>query len=214
MWQSVCMCTHLQQRAPGHLPPDCLPHFDPLVGTAPHHPALLLPVLSKQVAPAKIDEACSKAAAGHYQLACAAAWEGKHGCACETGINHPNQVCVRVGDCRAKFAIYLGCCIVVNHCACHAGRQSRLLFLVRTAALPPSSPPASPLPLWLQYYEESRKALGELQENNAAAAAPAGQQQLPETPGAADAGRQLQAVLGSTGQQPGSEHAAKVQRTG
>ncbi|KAI7846146.1 hypothetical protein COHA_000316 [Chlorella ohadii] len=106
-----------------------------------------------QVAPAKIDEACSKAAAGHYQLACAAAWEGKHGCACETGINHPNQ-----------------------------------------------------------YYEESRKALGELQENNAAAAA--GQQQLPETPGAADAGRQLQAVLGSNGQQPGSEHAAKVQRTG
>lgn len=44
-----------------------------------------------QVAPAKIEEACNKAKAGHFQLACAAAWEGKHGCACDTGINHPNQ---------------------------------------------------------------------------------------------------------------------------
>ena len=52
------------------------------------------------MAPAKIDEACSKAAAGHYQLACAAAWEGKHGCACETGINHPNQVRARISGLR------------------------------------------------------------------------------------------------------------------
>ncbi|KAL4459160.1 hypothetical protein ABPG75_014025 [Micractinium tetrahymenae] len=44
-----------------------------------------------QVAPTKIEEACNKAKAGHFQLACAAAWEGKHGCACDTGINHPNQ---------------------------------------------------------------------------------------------------------------------------
>lgn len=45
-----------------------------------------------QVSPAKIEEAVGKAAAGHYQLACAAAWEGKHGCSCDSGINHPNQV--------------------------------------------------------------------------------------------------------------------------
>ncbi|EFN53581.1 hypothetical protein CHLNCDRAFT_8099, partial [Chlorella variabilis] len=44
-----------------------------------------------QVSPAKIEEAVGKAAAGHYQLACAAAWEGKHGCSCDSGINHPNQ---------------------------------------------------------------------------------------------------------------------------
>eukprot|EP00887_Chlorella_sp_A99_P000561 scaffold17.g561.t1 len=44
-----------------------------------------------QVAPAKVDEAVAKARGGHFQLACAAAWEGKHGCACEIGINHPNQ---------------------------------------------------------------------------------------------------------------------------
>ena len=44
------------------------------------------------MAPAKIDEAVTKARGGHFQLACAAVWEGKHGCMCETGINHPNQV--------------------------------------------------------------------------------------------------------------------------
>ena len=33
-----------------------------------------------------------KAQEGHFQLACAAAFEGMHGCACDTGINHPNQV--------------------------------------------------------------------------------------------------------------------------
>ena len=56
----------------------------------------------RQVAPAKVEEACAKAKAGHFQLACATAWEGKHGCACETGINHPNQVGARVmlGDLR------------------------------------------------------------------------------------------------------------------
>jgi DNA primase large subunit len=44
-----------------------------------------------EVAPAKAEEAVGKARAGHFQLACAAAWEGKMGCACDTGINHPNQ---------------------------------------------------------------------------------------------------------------------------
>lgn len=45
-----------------------------------------------QVSSGKVEEAVAKAKAGHYQLACAAAWEGKHGCSCESGINHPNQV--------------------------------------------------------------------------------------------------------------------------
>lgn len=44
-----------------------------------------------RVEPSKADEAVSKAKAGHFQLACAAAWEGKMGCSCDTGINHPNQ---------------------------------------------------------------------------------------------------------------------------
>ena len=35
----------------------------------------------------------NKAQEGHFQLACAAAFEGVHSCACDTGINHPNQVC-------------------------------------------------------------------------------------------------------------------------
>lgn len=39
----------------------------------------------------KISEAVSKSRAGHYQLACAAAFEGIHGCSCETGINLPAQ---------------------------------------------------------------------------------------------------------------------------
>ena len=43
------------------------------------------------VAPVKAEEAVGKAKAGHYQLACAAVWEGKMGCSCDTGINHPNQ---------------------------------------------------------------------------------------------------------------------------
>ncbi len=41
--------------------------------------------------PRAADEAAAKARAGHFQLACAAAFEGAHGCACDTGINHPNQ---------------------------------------------------------------------------------------------------------------------------
>lgn len=44
-----------------------------------------------QVSGPKVDEAVKKASAGHYQLACAAVWEGKMGCSCDTGINHPNQ---------------------------------------------------------------------------------------------------------------------------
>lgn len=38
-----------------------------------------------------VSEAAAKAKAGHFQLACAAAWEGQHSCSCDTGINHPNQ---------------------------------------------------------------------------------------------------------------------------
>ncbi|KAK9838163.1 hypothetical protein WJX81_005591 [Elliptochloris bilobata] len=41
--------------------------------------------------PRAADEATARARAGHFQLACASAFEGAHGCACETGINHPNQ---------------------------------------------------------------------------------------------------------------------------
>ncbi|KDD74000.1 DNA primase, partial [Helicosporidium sp. ATCC 50920] len=44
-----------------------------------------------QVSHAATDEAVAKASAGHFQLACAAAWKGKHGSCCESGINHPNQ---------------------------------------------------------------------------------------------------------------------------
>ncbi|CAD7696056.1 unnamed protein product [Ostreobium quekettii] len=43
------------------------------------------------VAPRSITEAVNKAKAGHYQLACGAAWEGKHGCPCDAGVQHPNQ---------------------------------------------------------------------------------------------------------------------------
>lgn len=165
--------------------------------------------LCPQVAPAKIDEACSKAAAGHYQLACAAAWEGKHGCACETGINHPNQARVQqavtclLGDCCPRIVCAL-CFTCQQSCwlhGCPAHAQCR-------------SPSICSCPQRLQYYEESRKALGELQENSgAAAAASAAQQQLPKTPGGPDAGQQLQTVLGSNGHQPGSGP-SKVQRTG
>lgn len=44
-----------------------------------------------QVPAANVETAVSKASAGHFQLACAAVWEGKHGCACTAGITHPNQ---------------------------------------------------------------------------------------------------------------------------
>jgi DNA primase large subunit len=44
-----------------------------------------------QVPSNKLEEAVGKAKAGHFQLACAAVWEGKMGCSCDTGINHPNQ---------------------------------------------------------------------------------------------------------------------------
>jgi DNA primase large subunit len=43
------------------------------------------------VTPTKLEEAVGKAKAGHYQLACASVWEGKMGCSCDSGINHPNQ---------------------------------------------------------------------------------------------------------------------------
>eukprot|EP00873_Tetraselmis_striata_P002063 jgi/Tetstr1/422327/TSEL_013170.t1 len=44
-----------------------------------------------KIAPNHINEAVKKAAGGHYQLACGAVFEGKHGCACDEGIHHPNQ---------------------------------------------------------------------------------------------------------------------------
>ena len=41
----------------------------------------------------RIDEAMQKKSAGHFQLACACAFEGLHGGATnEAGINHPAQV--------------------------------------------------------------------------------------------------------------------------
>ena len=46
-----------------------------------------------RIAPQSINEAVTKAKAGHYQLACGVVFEGQHGgCACDAGINHPNQV--------------------------------------------------------------------------------------------------------------------------
>ena len=45
-----------------------------------------------RVKPDKVRAAVSKMQGNHFQLACAAAWEGAHGCECVTGINHPNQV--------------------------------------------------------------------------------------------------------------------------
>ncbi|KAL3134829.1 hypothetical protein ABBQ32_007800 [Trebouxia sp. C0010 RCD-2024] len=44
-----------------------------------------------RIEPDKVRAAVGKMQGGHYQLACAAAWEGAHGCECVTGINHPNQ---------------------------------------------------------------------------------------------------------------------------
>lgn len=45
-----------------------------------------------KISPNYISEAVKKASAGHYQLACGATFEGKHGgCACDEGIQHPNQ---------------------------------------------------------------------------------------------------------------------------
>ena len=45
-----------------------------------------------RVEPQAVRAAVNKAQGNHYQLACATAWEGAHGCECVTGINHPNQV--------------------------------------------------------------------------------------------------------------------------
>jgi hypothetical protein len=192
-----------------------------------------------QVAPAKVDEAVGAAAAGHFHLACAAAWEGQHGCACETGINHPNQVWGRRGRCWARGAGQ----------ECEQGRRHALAplllrgrldgrgwrahgFLVVGAhrvchsvfVLPHQvTAPARPLSYRLQYFEESRKARA-AQEGAvpaavaAAPAAAAAAVQLPRTPGAPPVapppptvGRQLQNVLGSNGQPPSSAP-AKVQR--
>ena len=45
-----------------------------------------------KVTSGKVEEAMNRAKGGHFQLACASAWEGVHRCHCDTGINHPNQV--------------------------------------------------------------------------------------------------------------------------
>ena len=55
--------------------------------------ALTAALTRMRIAPQFVSEAVSKAKGGHFQLACAVTFEGQHGgCACETGINHPNQV--------------------------------------------------------------------------------------------------------------------------
>ena len=55
--------------------------------------ALAAALAKMQIAPQFVNEAVTKAKSGHFQLACAVTFEGQHGgCACETGINHPNQV--------------------------------------------------------------------------------------------------------------------------
>mmetsp|Transcript_35010 Transcript_35010/g.58869 ORF Transcript_35010/g.58869 Transcript_35010/m.58869 type:complete len:513 (+) Transcript_35010:83-1621(+) len=46
---------------------------------------------SLRLTPRAIDTVMEKKQAHHYQLACASTFEGSHGCACEIGINHPNQ---------------------------------------------------------------------------------------------------------------------------
>lgn len=49
--------------------------------------------LSKmQLNSSQVSEIVAKAKAGHYQIACALAFEGTQQCSCDTGINHPNQV--------------------------------------------------------------------------------------------------------------------------
>ena len=49
--------------------------------------------LSKmQLTSSQVSETVAKAKAGHYQIACALAFEGTQQCSCDTGINHPNQV--------------------------------------------------------------------------------------------------------------------------
>jgi DNA primase large subunit len=64
-----------------------------------------------RVPPAAAADAASKAAAGHFQLACAAAWEGAHpGHELESaGVSHPNQYYdesrrARAADAEAKEA--------------------------------------------------------------------------------------------------------------
>ena len=59
--------------------------------------ALAAALTRMRIAPHYVNEAVTKAKAGHYQLACGVAFEGQHGgCACDAGINHPNQVTVSV----------------------------------------------------------------------------------------------------------------------
>ena len=58
--------------------------------------ALAAALARMRIAPHYVSEAVTKAKAGHYQLACGVAFEGQHGgCACDAGINHPNQVTLR-----------------------------------------------------------------------------------------------------------------------
>ena len=54
--------------------------------------ALAAALSRMRIAPQYVSEAVTKAKAGHYQLACGVVFEGQHGgCACDAGINHPNQ---------------------------------------------------------------------------------------------------------------------------
>ena len=55
-------------------------------------PQLTAALSAMRLAPSAVQEAVTKARGGHFQLACAAAFEGVHKCDCDTGINHPNQV--------------------------------------------------------------------------------------------------------------------------
>lgn len=161
------------------------------------------------MAPAKVEEAVLKAAAGHFQLACASAWEGKHSCACDSGINHPNQVCAHApGDDPVAGRAAARAALPAPAATC---AQRWAPFRTALDACICCRPPA------LQYFEESRKALEGEQgsDGGAPGAAAAGAGAPPKTPaGAAPAAtRQLQDVLGSNGAQP-SGGAAKVQRTG
>ncbi len=57
----------------------------------------------------KVEEAVSKARAGHYQIACACAFEGIHKTDMDVGINHPTGVCLCACVCMCVFRFILAC---------------------------------------------------------------------------------------------------------
>lgn len=68
--------------------------------------ALAAALAEMRIAPQYVNEAVTKAKGGHFQLACAVTFEGQHGgCACETGINHPNQVNLCAARCSDWSAL-------------------------------------------------------------------------------------------------------------